>query len=311
MNALGSPGAPVWIGGDRLGALLPMAGAIDAVERAIAAGLDPEAGPVRTVLDVPAGQLLLMPAADGRYAGVKLATVAPDNPHRGMPRVQGVYLLLDGETLAPLALLDGIALTAIRTPAVSAVAVRRLTPEQPLRVVVFGAGPQARGHVEAVAAVRRIARLAVVVRDPGSARPYDWAGNETGVEPVLAEPEAVRDADLVLCCTSAAEPVFDGALLPDHAAVIAMGSHEPTAREVDEIVVARSALYVEARAAALREAGDLLLAGARDGDRLTNLAELRAPVDLTRPRLFKSVGMAWEDLVVAAAAYARLGGKGD
>lgn len=290
--------------------LVPMADAIAGLERALADGLDPAADPARSATGLADGHVLLMPSGTGDYAGVKLATVAPDNPAAGLPRIQGVYVLFSGGTLTPLAVLDGIALTSLRTPAVSAVAVRHSTPDRPLRVVVFGTGPQAYAHVTAVLAVRPVAELTVVPR--GSATHPDprvdrFAALLPAGTPVrMSGPDAVRDADLVVCCTSAREPVFDGALLGERAAVVAMGSHEPAAREVDATVVARSRLYVEDAEAALREAGDLIMAGVSDPDRLTGLARLcREPVDLDRPRLFKSVGMSWEDLVVAGTAYER------
>jgi ornithine cyclodeaminase len=122
---------------------------------------------------------------------------------------------------------------------------------------------------------------------------------------------AVGAADLVVCCTSARTPLFDGRLLAEHATVVAMGSHEPAAREVDAATVHRCRLYVEARSAALREAGDLLLAGVDERRTMVNLAELRtATVRPDVPRLFKGVGMAWQDIVVAAAAHARLAAAG-
>ncbi|MER6425712.1 hypothetical protein [Streptomyces sp. NPDC001137] len=116
-------------------------------------------------------------------------------------------------------------------------------------------------------------------------------------------------ADLVACCTTARTPLFDGSLLPATATVVAVGSHEPEAREVDETAVARSTVVVEAMSAALREAGDVVQAieaGALDPQSLVGLADLvrgKAELPPGRPRFFKSVGMAWEDLVVAAAHY--------
>ncbi len=129
-------------------------------------------------------------------------------------------------------------------------------------------------------------------------------------------PEDVADADLVICCTTAREPLFDGRLVRPDAVVVAVGSHEPTARETDTALVRRAAVYVESRAAALREAGDLLVPeaeGAIGAGHITGtLADLvagRLPAGLPAggergcPQLFKSVGMAWEDLAVAVALY--------
>ncbi|GHI25706.1 hypothetical protein Shyd_70770 [Streptomyces hydrogenans] len=202
-----------------------------------------------------------MPAAAGSWAGVKIAGVAPGNAALGLPRITGSYLLLDGATLQPRALLDGAALTALRTPAVSALAVRHLTSEErPLRVVLFGSGPQAYGHVDALLAVRKLASVTVVARDPGRAAAL--AGHVRGIgvpEVRTGTAEEVAEADLVVCCTTAREPLFDGRRVAPGAVVVAVGSHEPDARETDTALVRRSEVWVEARAAALREAGDLLI----------------------------------------------------
>ncbi|GAA2830929.1 delta(1)-pyrroline-2-carboxylate reductase family protein [Kitasatospora paracochleata] len=279
--------------------------AVAALEQVLLAGLDPEGCPPRANIPVPAGELLLMPAATDRYAGVKIAGVAPANPDRGLPRITGSYLLLDGPTLRPLALLDGAALTALRTPAVTALALGRLAAPDAAHLVLFGAGPQAYGHLDALHAVLPLRRLTVVSRSAGPAERLAAYGRDLGLDARCGGPGAVAEADLVICCTTARTPLFDGRLVPDRAAVAAVGSHEPDAREVDGVLVARSARYVEARSVALREAGDLIMAGAGE-ESLNNLAELvtgRAVVPQNRPRFFKSVGMAWQDLAVAVAQY--------
>ncbi|TDC06575.1 ornithine cyclodeaminase family protein [Nonomuraea longispora] len=296
--------------------LVPPGRAVDVLEDALRAGLDPETTPQRSVVDVPAGQLLLMPAAAGRYAGVKAATVAPANPGRGLPRIQGTYLLLDGETLAPLAAMDGIALTSLRTPAVSALAVRHLAGPGARRLVVYGSGPQAWGHVAALREVAPVAEVTVVGRDPGRARALAGHCRSLGLDArslTSAQEgethEAVAWADLVACCTTAREPLFPGKLARDGATVVAVGSHEPGARELDGDLVARATVVVEARAAAMEEAGDLIVpirqGTITSGHLAGNLADLIGGRVVTGPgpRVFKGTGMAWEDLVVAAAAY--------
>ncbi|MFC5662758.1 ornithine cyclodeaminase family protein [Kitasatospora misakiensis] len=278
------------------------------IEQVLLDGLDPEAAPARSAMPVPAGELLLMPAASAAYAGVKIAGVAPANPAAGLPRITGSYLLLDGPTLQPVALLDGAALTALRTPAVTAVALDRLAVPQAEHLVLFGAGPQAYGHLDALLGIRRLTGVTVVARSAGPAEALVRYARARGLAAAVGTPADVAGADLVVCCTTARTPLFDGALVPDHAAVAAVGSHEVAAREVDEVLVGRSALYVEARAAALREAGDLLMAGVTGAEPLWNLAELvrgEAPVPVDRPRFFKSVGMAWQDLAVAAEVHRR------
>lgn len=270
-----------------VGRRLDVVAAADALEAALAAGLDPDADPARSVVGLDRGELLLMPSAAAGHPAVKLVTVG------GEPRIQGVCVLFDGDTLAPVALIDGIALTNLRTPAVSALAVRRLAAPGARRLVVFGRGPQARAHAAALRAVRPIERVDVIGRDGSGAD------------------ELVAAADIVCCCTTAREPLFDGGLVADHATVVAIGSHEPEARETDDTLARRATVVVESRGSALREAGDVIAAirsGALRAGELVTLADVvhgRAAPDTGRPRLFKSTGMAWEDAVVAAALVQR------
>ncbi|GIG56579.1 ornithine cyclodeaminase [Longispora fulva] len=286
-------------------AALGLRGAIAAIADALCAGLDPEADPPRSIVDVPAGQLLLMPASHDGYAGVKVATVAPGNPALGLPRIQALYLLLDAATLTPVATLDGTALTALRTPATSAVAVAHLAAPDAAHLLVFGTGPQAAGHVAAVRAVRPISRVTVVGRDPGRAERFaaEWGA-------VVGVPDEVADADVICCCTTASTPLFPGGLVRSTATVVAVGSHEPAVRETDDDLVARSDVWVEARSAAFREAGDLIdpvgrgvITPGHVRGTLSDLVTGRVAPRADRPRFFKGVGMAWQDLVVAAAAH--------
>ncbi|MFI1153033.1 MULTISPECIES: ornithine cyclodeaminase family protein [Streptomyces] len=306
-------------GAEETAALLTPAAAADALADVLRAGLDPESCPQRSALPVPGGgELLLMPAAAGAYAGVKIAGVAPGNPALGLPRITGSYLLMDGPTLRPLALFDGAALTALRTPAVSALALRHLAPAgRALRMVLFGSGPQAYGHLEAVLGARELSGVVVVGRNPVSARKLTAHARALGVPARTGVPADVAEADLVLCCTTAREPLFDGRLVAPAVTVVAVGSHEPEARETDTALVRRAAVYVESRAAALREAGDLLVPEAEGAigpghinGTLADLVAGRMPAAGApgSPQLFKSVGMAWEDLAVAVAMYRAAGG---
>ncbi|MFD7094979.1 ornithine cyclodeaminase family protein [Streptomyces xanthophaeus] len=309
------------LGAAETAALIGPAAAADALAAALLGGVDPETCPQRSALPVPGGgELLLMPAASGTYAGVKIAGVAPGNPARGLPRITGSYLLLDGPTLSPLALLDGAALTALRTPAVSALALRHLAPEgRPLRLVLFGSGPQAYGHLEAVLSLRELAEAVVVARNPAGGQALAARARALGVPARTGTPADVAGADLVLCCTTAREPLFDGRLAGPGTTVVAVGSHEPTARETDTALVRRAAVYVESRAAALREAGDLLVPEAEGAigpghitGTLADLVSGRMPAGGAPgcPQLFKSVGMAWEDLAVAVAVFEAAGANG-
>jgi len=259
-------------------------GAIEALEEALRAGFDPETDPPRSAVEVGRGELLVMPSSAGGHAAVKLVSVG------GEPRIQGLCVLFDGETLAPVALLDGIALTNLRTPAVSALAVRRLAAPGARRLLVFGRGPQAHAHAEAMRALQPIEQVDVIGRE-----------HDGDVDALVAA------ADIICCCTTARQPLFDGELVADDATVVAIGSHERDAREVDDTLVRRASVVVESRASALREAGDVIQAvesGALEEDQLLTLAQLvrdQPALREGRPRLFKSTGMAWEDVVVAAA----------
>jgi ornithine cyclodeaminase/alanine dehydrogenase-like protein (mu-crystallin family) len=266
---------------------LSVSAAADALEAALRDGFDPKGDPPR----VASGEFLLMPSSVGPHAGVKVLSVARGNAARGLPVIQGVFVLWDAETLAPVALVDGAALTLLRTPAVSLVAARRLAPDRALRLAVFGAGPQAQAHTAALKGGFDVSAVDVV----RSAMPS-------------AEVEvAVRRADVICCCTSARTPLFDGALVRDDALVIATGSHEPDARELDSALMGRATVVVESRTTAVREAGDVIQAvdeDALDAESLLTLADLvrsdTSPAP-DRPRVFKSAGMSWEDVVVASA----------
>jgi ornithine cyclodeaminase/alanine dehydrogenase-like protein (mu-crystallin family) len=267
---------------------LTAAEAADALERALAAGLDPERDPPRSSVPLERGELLVMPSGAAGDPVVKLVTIGGD------PRIQGVCVVFDRATLSPRALVDGIALTNLRTAAVSALAVRHLAMPGARRLLIFGRGPQAHAHEAALRAVRPVEHVDMVGRD------------HSGVD------ELVTAADIVCCCTTAREPLFDGGLVAEHACVVAIGSHEPAARETDDALASRATVVVESRTSALREAGDVvgaIAAGVLRAEELVTLRDLVHGAELPPgPRLFKSTGMAWEDAVVAAAVYERAAG---
>ncbi len=285
--------------------LIDWAEALAAVEQTLRDGFDPAATPPRSIVELEHGQLLLMPAETGSAVGVKLSTVAPGNAAAGRPRVQGLYVLYDAETLAPTLLLDGAALTTIRTPAVSALAVKHLARPDASRLVVFGSGPQAWGHVAALRTVLPLTDVVLVGRDRNRAARLAQQLGASGVHTIVGGPDAVRDADVVVCATTAREPLFDGAALRADACVVAIGSHEPSARELDTETLRRAErIVVETADAALREAGDVVAAVEAASIGANDLVDLAAAI--TRPRplglsVFKGVGMGWEDLAVAAA----------
>ena len=255
-----------------------------------------------------------MPAQSATSVGVKLATVAPDNPARGLPRISAAYVLFDATTLRPTHLLDGVALTNLRTPAVSVAAVKPWLDllAEPLRMVAFGGGPQGLGHLETVAAVHDVATSTVVVRQPDRVRlPESLARTEIVAADDAGVARLLDEAHVVVCATTARTPLFDSSLLGDRAIVVAVGSHEAEAREVDAAFCARSCVIVEDRQTALRECGDIIQAIAEialDPNDLVPLRDVargtRAPAE--EPVFFKGSGMSWQDLVVAEAVLARL-----
>lgn len=304
--------------------LLPPAVAIDAVERAFVTYARGQATvPPRGVLGVDDGVLLLMPAATfgaggaGESLGAKLVSVFDGNRRHGRPTLYATYLLLDGRTGEPLALLEGASLTGIRTGATSALAARWLARPDARRVVCFGTGAQARWQLVCLAAVRPIERVTVVGRDPAKARAFATETAERlGVPVTVADDprRAVREADLVTCATTAREPVVFGTDLQPGAHLDLVGAFRPTDREADTEAVRRARVVVDTYGGALAEAGDLLLPlkeGAITRDHVAaELGEIvtgarpgrRRPDDIT---LFKSVGWALEDLVTARLAWER------
>lgn len=298
-----------WISADEVFARVGFGAALRAIQRDLADGLDPANDFTRGILDVHGGQLLLMPTQSSEFVGVKVATVAPGNPALGRERIQGVYLLMDAATLSPVTLLDGAAITTLRTPAVSAAAADYLAPARVDHMVVFGTGPQAWGHIEAMRAIRSIGRATIVARNQDRAAAFAARVSESGLPARVGGASDVSDAQLVVCATTAREPLFDGALLPDDSCTVAVGSHEPVARELDSALIGRAQLIVEDAAVALREAGDLIIPlneGLVDVGSLIPMKHIvtgTTQVDMTRPRVFKSTGMSWEDLVIAAEVF--------
>jgi ornithine cyclodeaminase len=302
--------------------LLPMDECIDVMATVLA---DLARGrvwqPLRFVIRPPEQPNLmgLMPAhrAEPRSAyGLKAICVVPKNPERGLDAHQGGVLLFDGDTGQLRALLDGSAVTAVRTAAVSAVATRALAREDAKELAILGAGVQARSHLEALPHVRDFERVRICSRTPEHAQALA-AEAETPfpVEAVGTVEAALRDADVVVTATSAREPVLELGWLAPGAHVNAVGSSIPTTRELDTATMASAALFCDARESLVNEAGDYLLAEqgperirAELGEVLIGAAEgRRAPDELT---VFKSLGLAVEDLAAAEHVYERARAEG-
>ena len=298
------------VGADRITERISMSAAIAAIQNTLRDGFDPEDDLARQILDIPGGQLLLMPAAAGGAVGQKFATVAPGNPARGLERIQGIYILLDGDTLAPTAILDGTALTSLRTPAVSAACADVLAERDAADLVVIGTGPQAIRHVEALAAIRPLRTVRIIGRD--AARTASAVDASRGYAPDAdmraGTIDDIANATLIVCATTASEPLFPSALVRDDATIIAIGSHEPDRTELDPVLVGRSQVVVESRRVARSEAGDVIVAvaaGMLQHDDVVTMNELFtdavAPAS-DRPRIVKTCGMGWQDLAVARLA---------
>lgn len=298
------------VDGAELRRRLPMAAAIDALEAAFLAA--DATAPPRVHAGIPAGELLVMPASSPRGVGVKVVTVTPGNPAHDRPLIHGLYVAFDVATGAPTALVDGAALTALRTAAVSGLATRHLARADASRLVVLGAGTQARGHVDAMRAVRAVEHVTVVSRTSASAAALVDALRAGGVDAAAGGPDAITGADLVCACTTSDTPVVRGDDLAAGTHVNAVGAYRPTARELDTTTMRRGRIVVEDRAAALEEAGDLAIPIAAGdlapADVAADLAELVAGARVRRSdddvTVFKSVGLSIEDLAVVTAALA-------
>jgi ornithine cyclodeaminase len=294
--------------------------AVNAIEEALLGGLDPAGDLPRSILPIEKGELLLMPSTSVEGSGMKVLTIAPNNPALNEPRIQGLYLLFDKDNLSISSILDGAALTTYRTPAISLAAVRKALELSPgeISVVVFGSGPQAISHIQTLAALdAKVTSVVFVVRDIEKAqkRIPDVAQmgltSDCAIQILGADSHEVnqhlQQADLVIAATTARTPLFDSTLLKQSVIVIAVGSHEPDFREVDSKLVARAQVVVETRASALREAGDVIMAigdGSVTAQSLHELADVvcgRTTLNREQPIFFKSSGMSWEDLVIARA----------
>lgn len=260
--------------------------------------------PVRVVVPVAEhrGFLGVMPAWGGAL-GAKLVTFYPHN--RDVATHHAIVLLFRPETGEPIAVMDGRLITEMRTAAVSAVATRALARPDTRVLAILGAGVQARSHLEALRLVRDFRE--VRVWSPRSARAF---AESHGVRAAASAEEAVRGADVVVVATTAMTPVLRGAWLRPGAHVVAVGAVRPDWRELDDALLREARIFVESRAAATTESGDVIAAGkevTEIGDVLAGRAAGRhSPDELT---LFKSVGVAIEDVAAAALVLARAAGR--
>jgi ornithine cyclodeaminase/alanine dehydrogenase-like protein (mu-crystallin family) len=243
--------------------------------------------------------------------GAKIVSVFRGNPARGLPTVTSIYVLSDYETGAPLAIMDGGYLTAIRTAAGSAVATRELARADAHTLGVFGTGVQARFHVETIRRVRALDRVLVCGTSPEKSRAFvDWVMLSCGLSAVSASPEEASAADIVAACTTSSTPVVVADGVHPGAHVNAVGAFTPTTRELPADLVRSSRVFVDTRAGALSEAGDLLLAGVADvagevGEVLLETVRGRTSDD--EVTIYKAVGAAFLDAATARLAFAQAG----
>lgn len=265
----------------------------------------------------PEATLLLMPAwRTGAFIGVKVATIFPGNVARALPSVNATYMVLDGETGVPLALIDGAELTARRTAAASALASRYLSRADSAHHLMVGTGTLAPHLIRAHAAVRPIESVSIWGRTPEKAERLaeSLAGESFAVRAVASLEDGVGEADIITCATISTEPLVLGEWLRPGQHVDLVGSYRPDMRESDDQVVRRARVFVDTRGGALIEGGDVVMP-IRDG--VISAEDVQGDLfDLVRGAcagresddeitLFKSVGAAAEDLAAASLALQR------
>lgn len=275
---------------------LRMESLIPAMEKAL---IDFSAGkvvqPVRSVIpvDPPGGFMGIMPALS-EGLGLKVVTFYPPNAERGLPTHMATIFLVDPETGAPLAMMDGRLITEMRTAAVSAVATKLLGPADAKILAILGSGVQARSHIEALRLVRRFEEIRVW--SPTKAHADQFA-KEVGARSTSGE-DAVNGADVVVVATNSKTPVLRGAWLKPGCHVNAIGACRPDWRELADDAM-RSVLFVDSREAAMQESGDIILSGAKIYAELGEALAGKVPARADETTIFKSLGMAVEDIAAA------------
>src|SRR5881398_2224806 len=282
---------------------LQMADLIPAMEKAL---MDFSAGkvtqPVRSIIkvDVAAatGFLGLMPALTPDGLGLKAVTFYPSNADRGIPTHMATIFLVDPQTGAPLAIMDGRLITEMRTAAVSAAATKLLAAPESKILAILGSGVQARSHVEALQLVRQFEEIRVWSPTTEHA---DRFGKEIGGRALPAE-ETVRGADVVVTVTNSKTPVLKGSWLKPGCHVNAIGACRPDWRELDDGAMS-NVVFVDSREGAMKESGDVILSGAKIYAELGEALAGKVPSRADETTVFKSLGMAVEDIAAAMLVY--------
>lgn len=258
--------------------------------------------PVRNVLTIEEGRRYLgvMPAAAEYAMGAKLVSFYPANTGTDVPTHQGMILLFKPDTGEPLAVMDGTLITEMRTAAVSAAVTRRLSPADGGVLAILGSGVQASAHLSALSSIRRFDEIRIWSRTPEHAKRFSEEHHAIATDDAET---AVRGADVIVTVTSAHDPILKGAWLKPGAHINAIGSSRPTWRELDDDAMTACTLVVDSREAVLKESGDVILS------KSPIYAEVGEIFAGTKPRpapgttIFKSVGLAVEDIAAAKLVY--------
>jgi ornithine cyclodeaminase/alanine dehydrogenase-like protein (mu-crystallin family) len=293
---------PLFLNEEQVREHLRMTELIPAMEKAL---IDFSAGkvtqPVRSIIsiDPPGGFLGLMPALTPDGLGLKAVTFYPSNAERGIPTHMATIFLVDPETGTPLAIMDGRFITEMRTAAVSAAATKLLASPDAKILAILGSGVQARSHVEALRLVRQFEQIRVW--SPTFEHATQFA-NEVGATAMSAE-EAVRGAHVIVTVTSSKTPVLKGDWLKPGCHVNAIGACRPDWRELDDEAIQKAVLFVDSREGAMKESGDVILSGAKVYAELGEALANKVPSRANETTIFKSLGMAVEDIAAALLVY--------
>jgi thiomorpholine-carboxylate dehydrogenase len=294
---------PIFLNGQQARQHLRMADLIPVMEKAL---IDFSAGrviqPVRSIVQVDVaaatGFLGLMPALTPDGLGLKAVTFYPSNAERGIPTHMATIFLIDPETGTPLAIMDGRLITEMRTAAVSAAATKLLAAPESKILAILGSGVQARSHVEALRLVRQFEEVRVWSPTEEHAKQF---AEEIGATSVSAE-EAVYGADVVVTVTNSKTPVLKGSWLKSGCHVNAIGACRPDWRELDDEAMT-NVVFVDSREGAMKESGDLILSGAKIYAELGEALAGKVPPRTNQTTIFKSLGMAVEDIAAAIVVY--------
>jgi ornithine cyclodeaminase/alanine dehydrogenase-like protein (mu-crystallin family) len=295
---------PVFLNENQVREHLQMAELIPAMEKAL---IEFSAGkvtqPVRSVINVdpPGGFLGLMPALTPDGLGLKAVTFYPSNVERGIPTHMATIFLVDPQTGTALAIMDGRLITEMRTAAVSAAATKLLAPADAKILAVLGSGVQARSHVEALQLVRPFEEIRVWSPTKEHAERF---AREVGATATSAD-DAVRGADVVVTTTNSKMPVLKGSWLKPGSHVNAIGACRPDWRELDDEAMS-NVVFVDSREGAMKESGDVILSGAEIYAELGEALAGKVPPRANETTIFKSLGMAVEDIAAAMLVYRKL-----